>query len=145
MTRNKFGAIKTTIDGITFDSKAEGRRYSHLKLLERAGEIADIELQPRFDLIINGKKCGFYKADFGYRLCANDERVVEDVKGVATPVFRLKKKLVAALYGVNVIEITTSSQPAAASEARGRGRGSQRAPLSRSTAKQKEHLRDRGT
>jgi len=131
MTRNKFGAIKTTIDGITFDSRAEGRRYTQLKLMERAGEIEAIELQPRFDLIVNGKKCGFYKADFGYIDKALRQRVIEDVKGVATPIYRLKKKLVAAIYGVNVIEISKNSQPAAASEARGRGRGSQRAPSPR--------------
>ena len=100
--RNKYGAVKVIIDGIKFDSKAEGRRYKTLKLLERAGEITNLELQPRYDLIINEIKCGFYKADFRY--LQDNELVVEDVKGVKTPVYNLKKKLIKAIYGIEILE-----------------------------------------
>lgn len=84
---NKFGAIKTTVDDIKFDSKAEARRYSQLKLLERASKIHDLRLQPSFKLHAGIK----YIADFKYT--ENGKLVVEDVKGMETAVFRLKQKL----------------------------------------------------
>lgn len=100
--KNKYGAVKTVVDGIKFDSKAEARRYKNLKLLERAGEITNLELQPRYDLIVNGVKCGFYKADFRY--LENGKLVVEDVKGMKTPVYNLKKKLIKVIYGIEIFE-----------------------------------------
>ena len=104
MRFNKYGNIKTEVDGIKFDSKAEARRYSELKLLEKAGEISNLELQPRYDIKIGGKYIAHYKADFRYFTA--EEAVVEDVKGVKTPIYRLKKKLVEALYpGVKIVEV----------------------------------------
>jgi len=107
MKRNKYNARKTMVDGVTFDSAKESRRYSELKLLEKAGVIHSLTLQPRFDLIVNGTKCGFYKADFKY--VENSREVVEDVKGLkrggAYAIFRLKKKLVKAIYGIDIVEI----------------------------------------
>jgi hypothetical protein len=102
MKRNKYGAKKTVVDGITFDSKREAKRYGELKLMERAGYIANLQLQPRYDFVINGVKCGFYKADFKY----SDELGVrvEDVKGMKTPVYRLKKKLMKALHDIDILE-----------------------------------------
>ncbi len=100
--RNKYKAIKTVVDGITFDSKKEASRYGQLKLLVRAGTISELKLQPRFDLIINDCKCGFYKADFDY--IENGKRVIEDVKGMKTPVYNLKKKLIKAIYGIEIFE-----------------------------------------
>ena len=100
--RNKYRAIKTIVDDITFDSKKEAKRYSQLKLMLRAGAISDLKLQPRFDLIVNGVKCGFYKADFDY--IENGKRVIEDVKGMKTPVYNLKKKLVKAIHGIDIFE-----------------------------------------
>ncbi len=88
---SKYGAKKTEIDGYVFDSKAEAGRYSYLLLLEKAGEISDLSLQPVFPLIVNEKYIGKYIADFQYK-DQDGNRVVEDVKGMATPVFRLKKK-----------------------------------------------------
>jgi len=106
MKRNKYNARKTTVDNIVFDSAKESRRYSELKLLEKAGVIHSLTLQPRFDLIVNGTKCGFYKADFKY--VENSREVVEDVKSPMTaklPVYRLKKKLVKAIYGIDIVEV----------------------------------------
>jgi len=103
--RSKYNAIKTVVDNIRFDSKKEARRYSDLKLLEKAGRIHSLTLQPRFDLIVNGVKCGFYKADFKY--VENSREIVEDVKSPVTaklPVYRLKKKLIRALYGIEIRE-----------------------------------------
>jgi len=92
MKRNKYKAIKTTIDGIKFDSMKEGARYKQIKLLEKVGKITELELQPKYDLIVNGKKVGFYKADFRYK--EDGKLIVEDVKGMKTPVYNLKKKMI---------------------------------------------------
>jgi hypothetical protein len=103
--KNKYRAVKTEVDGIMFDSKREAARYMELVLLERAGEISRLELQPKYDCVVNGKKICTYKADFRY-FNANGS-VVEDVKGMKTPVYRLKKKLVEALFpGVKIQEVS---------------------------------------
>jgi len=93
--RNKYGAIKTKVDGITFDSKKEANRYVELRFLEVAGKIKDLEIQPKYDLIVNGVKIGYYKADFRYIDLQTCNEVVEDVKSKATrtPVYRIKKKI----------------------------------------------------
>ena len=62
----KYRAIKTVVDGITFDSKKEAKRYSELKMMEKAGIIATLRLQPEFKCMVNGKKVCTYKADFEY-------------------------------------------------------------------------------
>lgn len=100
--RNKYRAIKTTVDGIKFDSKKEATRYQTLKILVMAKEISDLSLQPKFDLIVNGTKIGFYKADFQYT--QDGKTVVEDVKGMKTPIYNLKKKMIKAIYGFDVFE-----------------------------------------
>lgn len=94
----KYNARKTIVDGITFDSQKEAYRYGELKLLELAGEISCLKLQPRFVLQPgfrdkNGKRQSpiSYVADFQY--VENGIPIIEDVKGMETPVFRLKKKL----------------------------------------------------
>ncbi len=108
--RGKYNAKRTEAHGIMFDSKAEADRYCELRLLERSGEITNLELQPRFDLIVNGENCGFYKGDFVYFSRPSNgkrgEHVVEDCKGVRTAVYKLKKRLVAALYHVQIVEVT---------------------------------------
>lgn len=94
---NKYYNRKVIIDGIKFDSIAEGNRYKELKLLERAGKISNLELQPKFILQENFKKNGRtyrkieYIADFIYE--ENGQVIVEDTKGVETDVFKLKHKL----------------------------------------------------
>jgi hypothetical protein len=75
--------------------------------MRQAGLIEDLELQPRYDLIVNGQKLGFYRGDFRYKDVATDSVVLEDVKSpvTRTAVYQLKKKLVRALYGIEIIEI----------------------------------------
>lgn len=102
---SKYNAVRCEADGIFFDSKKERDRYQQLKLLERANEIKNLRLQPSFPLIINNVKVGTYKADFGYDDIRANQEVTEDVKGFKTPVYRLKKKLVAAIYGIEVMEV----------------------------------------
>lgn len=102
--RNKYNAKKTVVDGIEFDSIREADRYCELKLLEKANEIRSLELQPRFLLQDkfkdrNGKthRKIEYVADFMY-INKDDKKIVEDVKGVMTGVYKLKKKLFLNLY-----------------------------------------------
>src|ERR1700739_3349038 len=92
--RQKYGARRTTVDGITFDSAAEARRYGELKLLERAGEISGLELQPEFPFLVKGKVIFKYVADFSY--WDGRSRVTEDVKGFRTKEYILKRKLIEA-------------------------------------------------
>jgi hypothetical protein len=106
-SRAKYGNVKKTVDGITFDSLKEAARYGVLRLRERAGEIAQLEVHPRFPLVVHGQSCGDYIGDFAYR-DADGVAHVEDVKSAATrklPVYRLKSRLVWALYGLRVEEV----------------------------------------
>jgi len=99
----KYNAVKVKIDGITFASKAEGRRYQELKLLQTCGAISGLECHPRYPLIVSGQKIGYYEADFRYM--ENGAVVVEDVKGVKTPVYNLKKKMIKAYYNIDIKEV----------------------------------------
>ena len=112
----KYHNTKTVADGIKFDSKLEAERYKQLKILERAGVIRDLELQPSFELIPSFRKNGktwrktVYKADFRYILADGDRIIIEDVKGstaVITDVFRLKQKLFEYKYPELSIRIVT--------------------------------------
>lgn len=105
--RRKYRNKPIVVDGQRFDSKKEAVRYGELTLLRKAGQISDLETQPRFPCVVNGAKVCDYYADFRYRTAAGAV-VVEDVKSPATrtnPVYRLKKKLVEALHDVRVTEI----------------------------------------
>lgn len=94
---NKYRNRKTIIDGITFDSRREAERYRELRLMEKANLILHLELQPVYELQAkfrhNGKteRAITYKADFRYE--ENGRIVVEDVKGMETEVFKIKRKL----------------------------------------------------
>lgn len=102
---NKYHARRIDLDGHEFDSKAEANRFLQLELMQRAGEIRDLELQPRFELIVNKVRIGRYTADFRYFDCRIQQTVVEDVKGVRTRDYILRVKLVKALYGIEVQEV----------------------------------------
>jgi hypothetical protein len=102
---SKYHNRKTEIDGFLFDSAKEAERYSELRLLERSGEISEFELQPKFHCVVNEKMICSYIADFRYRDMERNVIVVEDVKGMKTPVYRLKKKLVEALHGIKILEV----------------------------------------
>lgn len=113
----KYHNTKTVADGIKFDSKLEAERYAQLKILEGAGVIRELELQPSFVLLPSFRKNGktwrktVYKADFRYILCEDDSYIIEDVKGstaVITDVFRLKQKLFEYKYPDYTISIVTS-------------------------------------
>jgi hypothetical protein len=87
------------VDGLTFDSKGEAKRWFDLKLSEKEGVIFDLERQVTFPLMCAGKLICKYKADFVYM--KNTVKIVEDFKSkpTITPEFRLKAKLFEANYG----------------------------------------------
>ena len=95
--KSKYNAIRTVVDGFTFASKAEARRYGVLKLMQEAGEISELSLQPRIPLMVNGQKIGNYIGDFKY--IENGETIIEDVKSkpTMTSIYRLKKKILLTL------------------------------------------------
>ncbi len=96
------GAQRTTVDGETFHSKREARRYQDLRLLERAGEITNLQRQVRFPIKINGELVTTYVSDFTYE--QDGKVVVEDSKGWRTDMYKLKKILVKASYGIDILE-----------------------------------------
>lgn len=103
--RNKFGAVKTEVDGITFDSRKEANRYEQLKLLERSGAICNLEIKPVFPFIVNGVTCFKMIPDFAY--FERERRIVEDVKSAPTKTraYRIKKKCIEALYSIEIREV----------------------------------------
>ena len=107
--RNKYNAKKVKYDGITFDSLAEGKRYLILSNLLKGGIISGLELQPKFKIIIDNAPVKYsngrimtYTADFSY--IENGERITEDVKGVKTRDYIIKKALVEHIYRIRIRE-----------------------------------------
>lgn len=104
MYHSKYKAKKTEVDGIKFMSQAEANRYVDLKRLQRAGHIKHLSLQPRFMLqegfvnIHTGKKerAIEYVADFMYLEAG--KVIVEDVKGMKTTDYKIKRKLFIKKY-----------------------------------------------
>ena len=108
---SKYHARKTTVDGITFDSRRESARYLELKALERAGEISELELQVPYVLLEgtpgpDGRKLRpmKYIADFRYKDSDGNIRV-EDSKGFITKEYKIKKRLMWQLLGINILEV----------------------------------------
>ena len=106
--RAKYGNNKHEIDGILFDSKKEAGRYLQLKLMLYGALIGNLELQKEYKLIVDGKLVCKYIADFVYVKIGTGETIVEDVKSAATrklPAYRLKKKLMRAIFNIEIIEV----------------------------------------
>jgi len=99
--KSKYKSVKCEHLGIKFNSLKERNQYIKYLHLQSIGEILSIKLQPRFDIIINGKFCGFYKADFEIEMPDKSIKIV-DVKGMRTTVFNLKLKIIEAMYGIKV-------------------------------------------
>ena len=108
---SKYHAKKIVIDGETFDSHKEAARYQELKLMQRAGMITELERKTKFELIPNQKRNGrvveralHYKADFLYKDAETGETVVEDVKGMKTREYIIKRKLMLCEFGIQIRE-----------------------------------------
>lgn len=107
---SKYHSKKAVVDGAKFDSRKEARRYKELLLLERAGAIQGLERQVRFELIPSQRYDGkvverpvHYIADFTYT--ENGNLVVEDVKGMKTKDYIIKRKLLLYLCGIRIREV----------------------------------------
>ena len=106
---SKYRANKCVVEDIKFDSEKEAQRYTELKLLEKAGAITDLQLQVPFVLQdsfeLNGErvKAIKYIADFTYY--ENGKLVIEDVKGMKTAVYNLKKKMFMYKYKQYIKEV----------------------------------------
>lgn len=109
---SKFKNQKIEIDGFKFDSKKEGKRYQDLKILQRAGQIHDLQMQVVFVLVpavvLDGRKkpAMRYVADFTYM--QGGLKIVEDVKSCATrrlPAYRQKKHLLKVVHGLDIQEV----------------------------------------
>ena len=99
---NKYGNKRTDYNGVMYDSKAEASRAQELDMLVAAKVISFLVRQPRLPYIVNGKKLFTYVADFGYFDNQKEIVVFEDVKGVETAVFKLKKKCIEEMYKITI-------------------------------------------
>lgn len=104
MERRKYRNTPVAQDGKQFDSKLEARRYGELELLVKAGAITDLRFHTHWDLHVNNIDIGYYESDFDY--LEGGQRVIEDAKGMLTPLYRWKKRHVLAEYGIEIREIT---------------------------------------
>jgi predicted DNA binding CopG/RHH family protein len=100
--RSKYGNRKVVVDGIRFDSQREADRWQELKLMQAAGEISELERQVRFPLRVKGQEICCYIADATYR--KDGKLVVDESKGVRTREYIIKRKLMFALYGIEILE-----------------------------------------
>jgi hypothetical protein len=103
---NKYRAKRTEVDGVWFDSKLEATVYQQLKVRERDQKIAQLELQPKFPLVIDGIKVTPrpYRADFRYLDIDDQKTHIIDVKGVDTREGKLRRRLAEILHGV-IVEV----------------------------------------
>jgi Protein of unknown function (DUF1064) len=100
MIKHKFNAIRSECDGFKFASKKERKRYLELKMLREANEVFFFQMQTPFHLT-GGVK---YLCDFQV-YWKNGDITFEDVKGMRTPMYILKKKQVEQLYPITITEI----------------------------------------
>jgi hypothetical protein len=108
--RGKFHNVKMVVGGITFDSRAEARRYLVLVEMEQAGEITNLRRQVKFELIPSVRILGSkratpalrYVADFVYD--QGGKTIVEDVKGLLTPVYKIKRHLMKHIFNIDILE-----------------------------------------
>jgi hypothetical protein len=117
---SKYHSKKIVVNGETFDSKKEFRKFCELSQLERVGEITGLQRQVKFVLIpaqrepdTVGKRGGIkkgkvierelsYVADFVYY--RNGKKIVEDSKGFRTPDYKIKKKLMLYFHNIQIKE-----------------------------------------
>lgn len=97
-----------TNDFFYFASVFEARRYAQLSLLQRVGHIKDLRVQVKYPIKVNGVNICNYVADFVY-YGVNGDLIIEDTKGdenAITETFKLKRKLIGALYGYKIMIVT---------------------------------------
>lgn len=102
--RSKYNAVRCEEDGHRFDSLKERERYRELKSLRREKKIRALKVHWKIPIVVRGETICTYIADFAYTDLERGQHVIEDVKGVRTAVYRLKKKLVKATLGIEIVE-----------------------------------------
>lgn len=111
--KNKYNAAGERIDGIWFASAAEGKRYLQLKSMVEHNMIDNLRCQVKLPCVVNNRLICTYIADFAYVVIDDRGTAVrsiwEDVKGMVTDVYRIKKKLVQAVHGIEILEIPGNS------------------------------------
>lgn len=90
MKRSKYGSTSCELDGMRFDSKLERSRWVQLSAMQQLGEISELRHHVDYPLMVAGKRLGAYEADFVYM--RQGVEVIEDAKGVLTPLCRWKLK-----------------------------------------------------
>ncbi len=100
---SKYRNIRTAIDGISFASRREARRYAELCLQRQTGEIQELGVQKHFSLDVNGIHICDYIADFVDR--PESAQIVEDAKGKRLELYRIKKRLMKAILGIDIAEV----------------------------------------
>lgn len=104
----KYRNVRVTVGAETFDSKAEARRWQELCLLEKAGRITALIRQPAFELAPSVRFDGAKRATPALRYCADflyyegERQVIEDVKGMQTAVFKVKRHLMLSVHGIEI-------------------------------------------
>jgi hypothetical protein len=103
---NKYRAEKTEVNGRVFHSAREANRAIELQWLEQLGEITELQYQVPYILTPKqiGERAVVYRADFVYRNKAG-ELLVEDAKGVRTPEYIIKRKLMLLVHGIRIKEV----------------------------------------
>ena len=122
MMWSKYKSKRVTVDGLTFDSKAEANRYLYLRDAQKRGDIKNLQMQVKYVLIPaqyehdrTGKVCGkikgrllereiSYRADFTYE-DKDGNLIVEDVKGMKTKEYILKRKMMLYFHGIRITEV----------------------------------------
>ena len=106
LKESKYHNKRVTVDGITFDSVKEASRYQELRMLERAGEITGLVRQQKIELIPKTKlyRACYYVCDFIYFDKRENKTIYEDVKGVRTKEYLLKRKLLYWRHGIEILE-----------------------------------------
>ena len=115
--QSRYGVKRIEIEGVVFDSADEGRRYQMLLQEERLGRIRDIRRQVPYRFEEKGRLCFTYRSDFNYIVVETGEEIVEDVKGVRTEIYKLKKKLIEARFGIVISEWPITKKEAAKRQA----------------------------
>lgn len=103
-SRSKYRNVKTTRFGQVFDSKKEANRYLELRSLLEQGEIKNLRRQVKYPFVLNSVTVATYIADYVYEDRYGNE-IVEDVKGFRTREYKIKRKLMLALYNIEVKEV----------------------------------------
>lgn len=103
--RSKYGSSRTEVDGETFDSKREAKRYTELRILQKAGKIGMLARQVEYELNAGGSHSLVYRADFVYVDAETGATIVEDAKGMRTREYKKKKRLMKQIYGIEIREV----------------------------------------